>query len=98
MDIRTKNIFENFAFTITSDLEMYFLRTLYIIYPTSTLCAMYEAVRMRRYSVVRQTERQTDGRTDGSLKGARPFYQFLCSLRILLQKLYIITHPNGIPE
>lgn len=80
-DIRTKSFLENFAFTITADLEMYFLSTQYAFYPTSSLCVMYEEAHVQY--------RKTDGRTD-HYRAPVLFITFcLCSLRILLQKLYI---------
>lgn len=62
MDIRTKNIFENFAFTITSDLEMYFFKNIvHFLSNKHPMCNVWGG--MGRYSVVRQTDRQTDGET-----------------------------------
>lgn len=90
--IRTKNILDNFTFTITSDLEMYFFKE----HCTSNKHPPYVRC-MKRYSIGRQTDGLTRVAISSS-QGVRPFYQFLYSLRIMLQKLPIITHPNCIPE
>lgn len=66
--IRTKNILDNFTFTITSDLKMYFFKDhcTYNKHPPYVRC-------MRRYSI----GRQTDGLTCVAISSSQRRLSFL---------------------